>query len=258
MNFLRPNGPSSGRATALIVSLYAGASLALWLLYPSEMFPRPSEVASSWMDMVRTQGLIRELYSSLMTNLEALGISCALSLGLAYLSVVPALRPATAAASKARFFGMTGFVVLFTVLFGGGHWLKVSLLVFGMSVFFTTSMASVVADIPREEYDHARTLRMGPWRSVWEVVILGRADLAIESLRQNAAIGWMMLTMVEGLSRSEGGLGTMLLNENKHFHLPAIAALQITVLVVGVVQDWAIAGLKRILCPYASLSLERR
>ena len=57
-----------------------------------------------------------------------------------------------------------------------------------------------------DKFDHARSLRFSDWRVVWEVVVLGTADKAFEILRQNAAIGWMMLTMVEGISRSEGGM----------------------------------------------------
>jgi len=254
----RPNRPVSSRVILFIVLFQVGLALLVWSFYPSELIPRPAQVASAWVEMFRNDGLVYELYSSFMTNLQALIISSVLSIGMAYLTVLPAMRPIVAAFSKARFFGMTGFVVLFTLMFGAGHWLKVSLLVFGMSTFFMTSMAEVVASIPREEFDHARTLRMGEWRAILEVVILGRADYSLEVLRQNAAMGWMMLTMVEGISRSEGGIGTMLLNQNKHFHLASIAALQLTVLAVGIFQDWGIAWLKRILCPYSELTWERQ
>jgi NitT/TauT family transport system permease protein len=119
-------------------------------------------------------------------------------------------------------------------------------------------MVDVVASIPRDTFDHARTLRMGEWRATWEVVVRGTADKAMEVLRQNAAIGWMMLTMVEGISRAEGGVGAMLLNQNKHFHLPEVFAIQILILTVGILQDYALGGLKRLLFPYAELTLERR
>ncbi len=88
--------------------------------------------------------------------------------------------------------------------------------------------------------------------------LLGTADKAFEVLRQNAAMGWMMLTMVEGISRSEGGVGAMLLNQNKHFHLAEVFAIQFLILFVGLAQDYAIGFLKRVVCPYAELSLERR
>jgi NitT/TauT family transport system permease protein len=231
--------------------------LVVWLFYPSPLVPSPKEVASAWVELVRN-GMFYQLYVSLVTNLQAIAISTVISLLAAYVSVIPAARPFVVFLSKARFFSMTGFVVVFTLMFGVGHGLKVALLVFGMCVFFITSMADVVASIPREEYDHARTLRMSEWRILWEVVILGRADYALESLRQNAAISWMLLTMVEGLSRSEGGIGAMMLNENKHFNMAAVFAVQMTVLAVGVGQDWALGFLKRIACPYASITLERQ
>jgi NitT/TauT family transport system permease protein len=99
---------------------------------------------------------------------------------------------------------------------------------------------------------------MNEWKVVWEVVILGTADRAFEVLRQNAAIGWMMLTMVEGISRSEGGVGAMLLNQNKHFHLAEVFAIQIMILLVGVLQDYGIGLTRRLLLPYADLTLEKR
>jgi NitT/TauT family transport system permease protein len=81
---------------------------------------------------------------------------------------------------------------------------------------------------------------------------------ALEELRQSAAMGWMMLTMVEGVVRSEGGLGAMMLNENKHLQLDAVFALIAVVLIVGVAQDWALAWLRRTACPYSELATERR
>jgi len=113
-------------------------------------------------------------------------------------------------------------------------------------------------EIPREKFDYARSLRMSEWQVVWEVVVLGTADQAIEVLRQNAAMGWMMLTMVESISRSEGGIGAMLLNQNKHFHLAEVFAIQILILLVGMIQDYGIAFAKRLLCPYSVLTLERQ
>jgi NitT/TauT family transport system permease protein len=93
---------------------------------------------------------------------------------------------------------------------------------------------------------------------VWEVVIRGTLDRAFEAMRQNAAIGWMMLTMVEGIVRSEGGVGAMLLNEQKHFKIEAIFAIQIIILIIGLCQDYLIGVIRKIICPYAALTLERK
>lgn len=258
LDAFRPNRLLSSKAWSLILGVQLGALLLAWTLGGAFLVPSPLGVARAFVTLARDEGLLYELGVSLRVNAEALVISTALSVGLAYLTVMPFMRSIVGLLSKARFFGMSGFVVIFTMAFGGGHALKVSLLVFAMTVFMVTTMASVVAQIPRDKFDHARSLRMGDWRIVWEVVVLGEADQAFEALRQNAAIGWMMLTVVEGLVRSEGGIGALMLNQSKYMQLDAVFAAQLTVLTVGVGQDLFLTWLKDRVCPHASLSLERR
>ena len=258
LDAFRPNKSITGTTLTLIIVVQTLLLLTIWSFGSAFLIPSPIEIGKAWVSLVTQQGLLYELGVSISTNLEAIFISSILSIGLAYLTVVPFVRPIVEALSKARFFGFSGFVIVFTMIFGGQHSLKVALLVFGISVFFLTSMSSVVLSIPKEEFDHARSLRMSPWRSVWEVVILGKADEALEVLRQNAAMGWMLLTMVEGLVRVDGGIGVLMLNEGKHFHLDAVFAIQLTILAVGIVQDKLIGIIKTALCPYASLSLERK
>jgi NitT/TauT family transport system permease protein len=64
--------------------------------------------------------------------------------------------------------------------------------------------------------------------------------------------------MVEGISRSEGGIGAMLLNQNKHFRLAEVFAIQIMILLIGLLQDYGIGALQRLLFPHAALVLEKR
>lgn len=258
LDAFRPNRSLTGTAWTLLLSVQVAVLVVAWCFGDVFLIPGPLDTLHAWVRLVREEGLLYELIGSLRTNVEAIALSSSLSLVLAYLTVLPAARPLVELCSKARFFGLTGFMVVFTMAFGGGHALKVALLTFGMSVFFITSMAAIVAAIPKSEWDQARSLRMGDWRMVWEIVVLGKADEAFEVLRQNAAIGWMMLTMVEGLVRAEGGVGALMLNESKHFQLAAVFAVQLTVLTVGMVQDRVIAHLTRLACPYASLVLERQ
>jgi NitT/TauT family transport system permease protein len=253
-----PNRVVSATTFQILAASEAAIALLIWWQSPFEVIPRPNEVVRALASLWMTQGLGHELWTSFTSNLQALAITTAISLGLSYLTVLPVWRPVVTAISKGRFIGLTGLTFLFTLIFGGGHPLKISLLVFGMTVFFVTSMASVVAAIPKEKFDYARSLRMSEWRVVWEVVVLGTADEAIEVLRQNAAMGWMMLTMVESISRSEGGVGAMLLNQNKHFHLAEVFAIQILILLLGMMQDYSIGVFKRIVCPYSALTLERQ
>jgi NitT/TauT family transport system permease protein len=254
---LTPNRPIAAR----LYLVYAVASVAIfvtaWQLVGGAL-PGPGDVLHALHRLWAEQGLCAQLATSLWLNVEAMLWASALALGLAYATVVPAMRPVVAAISKLRFTGMVGWAFVFTLWARDGHQLKLWMLVFGIAPFFLTQMAAVIADLPRERFEHARTLGLGEWRIAWDVVVRGTLDQALEALRQSAAIGWMMLTMVEGVSRAEGGIGALLLNENKHLELDAVFALILVVLLVGVAQDYALGWLRRAACPYAVLEKDRR
>ncbi len=253
-----PNRLVSNTAYRVLVAAEVAAFLLLWVLSPFQVLPRPDEVFRALGKLWAEQGLGQDLIASFKLNLHALAWMLLIGLSLSYLTVVPFFRPLAAAVGKGRFLSLTGFSLIFTLMTGGGYQLKLWILVFGMTVFFVTSMAEVVAAIPRDSFDHARSLRMSEWRTVYEVVVLGTADKAFEVLRQNAAIGWLMLTLVEGVVRNEGGLGAALLNQQKQFRIENVFAIQLLILIVGLLLDAAIGGIRRLVCPYADLRLERR
>ena len=222
-----PNRVISRQTVRWIVGFQLLMLFFIWVFSPTVFLPKPKEVFQAFSEMWM-EGLGGELITSFYLNLQAIALSTILSLLLAYLTVIPFFRPIVTLLSKLRFLSLVGLTFFFTLMATSGHGLKLYLLVFSVSVFFVTGMAEVVAAIPKERFDLARTLRMGEWRVVYEVVIVGQADKAFETLRQNAAMGWMMLTMVEGISRSEGGVGAMLLNQNKHFHLFPRSTIMLT------------------------------
>jgi len=256
LEMLTPNRTVSKGAVRTLVFVQVSAALIIWALSSFALLPKPVEILHALQVLWSTEGLGQELLTSFFLNLETIAIATLVSLVLAYAYVLPFFRPIIAFISKLRFLSLAGLTFVFTLMTSSGHQLKLSLLVFSVSVFFVTGMADVITQIPKEKYDLARTLRMGDWEIVWEVIILGKIDAAFDVLRQNAAIGWMMLTMVEGMVRSEGGIGALLLNQNKHFHLDAVFAIQITILILGLLQDYLVGLMKSICCPYADLVLE--
>lgn len=227
-----------------------------WALSPAGVLPTPFEVLRALRSLVFEQGLLEHLSSSLYTSGTALLCATALSALLCYSAVVPALRPLASLVGNLRFWGFAGISIAFTLWFHGGRELKVALLTFGMTGFFVTGLHDELRAIPIERYDYARALGMNEWRVAWEVVILGTQDKLLDLVRQNAAMGWMLLTMVETLVRTEGGVGVLLANQSKHLQLASIAALQGIIFVVGLLQDLALRGLKRLICPWASLKVE--
>jgi len=257
-NAFLPNRPVDRTVMLGLVAFWVAVAFLAWLAVPFATLPRPGEVWHALGSLWWEHGMGPELFTTIRLILHALVLTVLISLALSYATVIPFFRPVVEAVSKLRFLGLTGLVVPFTLFTGGGYDLKVAMLTFGMTTFFVTSMAQAVIEIPREQFDHMRVLGASEGRILWEVVIRGTLDKALEVMRQNLAIGWALITMVEGISRAEGGLGAMILNQNKHFKLAEVYAILLVILVVGLVLDYAVGILTRVLCPYVQLERVRR
>ncbi len=253
-----PTGSVSPHIERSILFGYIMMAAAFWLASPSKILPGPVEVLRAFPRLWNEEGLGIELWTSLALNAQAIAIMSVLSLVVSYATVLPGLRPIALAIAAFRFNGFVGLPLLLTILIGDQHWIKVALLVIGMSVFTVPALVQMIEAIPSDSYDHARVLRMGDWRVLWEVVVLGKFHEVLDILRTNLAVGWMLLPMVEGLFRSEGGIGVMILVENKYFRLDSVYAIIIFVASIGILQDLAVVGIKRTLCPYAFKAVERK
>jgi NitT/TauT family transport system permease protein len=227
--------------------------LALWYMSPLMLLPKPHEVIASMLDLFMNEDLVLSVWTSFKLNIKSILIATVLSLSISYAYVIPIARPIVTFISSLRFLSMAGLVVAFVEALSGTG-LQIGLLVFGETTFFVTSMAAVVASVPEDEIDYARTLRFPSWKIVWEVIVLGKMDQAIELLRQNQAMGWMMLTMVEGLVRAGGGIGKLLLDENKHYQIGKVYAIQVILLLVGLCMDIFITWSKKKICPHTALN----
>lgn len=254
---IKPNAVVSDTTRFMLAGFWIAMFLFVWISGTTNLIPRPIDAISAYPALLR-QGLIVELIASIKTIGQGVLIATAMSLFFSYLTVLPLMRFPVEMFSKFRFMGLTGLTFLFTIIFGGGNNLKVALMVFFISTFFVTANKQIVSEIPREDMDYARTLRMSEWKVVYHVVIMERLNEAFEILIQNAAIGWAMVAMIEGIVRSGGGIGAMLLNQNKHFRLEEVFAIQLMILVIGLAMDWMLRYFKNLICPHVALSLARK
>jgi len=245
-----PAQPSSRRIGLALTALWAAAALGLWLASPFATLPTPLQVWAALGELWWDGGMGPELWQTLKLIAHATLITAALSLGLAYLSVARAFAPLVEGLSRLRFLSLTALVFPLTLLTGGGYALKLAMLTFGMATFYLTAMARIVREIPAARYDQLRVLGASDLRVTWEVVVLGTLDRALDALRQNVAMGWSMITMVEGVSRSDGGIGALLLNQYKHLRLSHVYAILVVVLVVGLLIDRGMSALTGLLCPW--------
>jgi len=227
---------------AAIISMWAAFSL----FAETHLFPTPGQVMVGLSDLWK-EGLVVHIVSSLALCGQAVLYSVIISLIFCYLSPLPLLKPIATLLSKFRFLPLAGIAFYLSIMISGARTLQVWVLVVFMSTFFITSILAVIKGIPDEEFDHARTLGCNRWEMLWEVVIKGRLDYVIESVRQNLAIVWMMLISVESILAAAGGLGFLIKNSDKTGNQGRVIALQAIILLIGIFLDFALIKIRRML-----------
>lgn len=250
---IKPFSPAVRQATVL----NAVVAAVIWLCAPTSTVPGPMGVLSSLRSLWLEDALGREMLTSLTLNAEMLVALVLIVVPLGYARALPIARPVVALFANFRFLGLTGLTLLFTIYTSGSHSLRLSILVFSVGTYYLTALARIVDAVPTAEIDYTRTLGMKPWRSFQEILVRGRSAEMLEALRQNAAMGWMMLTAVEGLTKSDGGVGTLLLQAQRLWRLEDVYAIQLSLWVVGLLQDYLFGVARRVLFPYADLRAQR-
>ena len=248
-SIVEPNEKAPDRVMWALIGGWIVFLLAFWVLAPVPLLPKPGAVATALGAQWR-EGAAYEMVSSLLLSFQAIFFATLIGLGLSYLSTIPLFRAPVDWIGKLRFLSLTGVTLVFTLMTPNGHWLRVSVLCFAIVTFLVNDMMQIIDDIPMSRFDHARTLGFSKFQVLREVVIRGTLAEGLEAIRMNAAMAWMMLTMVEGLSRSGGGIGVLLLNLNRHMQLDALLGIQLMIFVVGIGQDRLIKLIKQLACPY--------
>lgn len=232
-------------------------ALAIWYRFGAALIPGPFKVLTAISELLRSSEFYQALVASLYLTVKGMAISMVIALFISYAYFLPLFRPLGHFIVKCRYLTLTGLIFLFTLLTSNGSELKLSLLVFGIVPFFVTSLISQLDAINEQEYELCKTMRMNNWEAWFEVIIIGRMDEVVETLRQNFAIAWLMITMIEGLSMSEGGLGVLLIKANKYVNLPRVFALMVVILLMGIFFDYLL-GLTRIwLFPHTRLQVRK-
>lgn len=198
------------------------------------------------------EGLMTHVMSSLWLCARAVLTAVIISLIVVYLSPIPLIKPVAYMLSKFRYLPLTGIAFYITMIINDGRQIQVWILVIFMTTFLITSLLSMLKDIPQEEFDHARALGMNRFEILWEVIVKGRLDYVIEIIRQNLAIVWMMLVTVESIMAAAGGLGFLIKNSDKFMNHGRIIALQIVILFVGLLLDYALSKGRKILFSYST------
>lgn len=255
---LKPNAILNGRQNDILMLCQVLFVFVLWNIINSTLFPKPQEIGKALVDLVLNKGVFRDFIKSIGLCCKAMFYAILVSLLLCYASVLPLFRPIALLATKLRFLPTVGLTFLFLKIADGEvDSQKVLLLVFGISVFFTTTIMGVIGGTTTEELNYARTLRFNEWKVAWEVIVLGKIAQVLEGVRQNFAMAWMMIAMVENLCKSDGGIGVIISDQNKYFKFDYVWAIQLLILITGIGMDYSLKKVREFLLPYSVLTLKK-
>lgn len=249
-----PFGEVSNYLASIITVLWVTLLFAYWGIYSvnssTHLFPTIGQVLEGFVKLWN-KGVVNDIFSSLALCGKAVGISVVLSLLFVYLSPLPLLKPIATAISKLRFLPLTGIAFYIMMIIDEGRTVQVSILVVFMTTYLITSLIATIKDIPEEEFNHAKTLGCSRWEVLLEVVIKGRFDYVVEVIRQNIAIVWMMIVTVEAICAATGGLGFLIKNSDKLGGQGSVVALQIIILIIGLLLDTSLTKLRKLLFGYS-------
>ncbi|TAE50958.1 MAG: ABC transporter permease subunit [Bacteroidetes bacterium] len=257
-DLFRANGSVSTRTEyatyAFWIFFFAGS----WALFRPPVMPSLGDIGASFEPLLTKHDLIGNWIKTVTLSLKAVGISCLVSLVVAYLAVIPFFRPIAFAVSKMRFMSLMGFLFLFMAILRDPGLVRISMLVYGIVPFLVTSMTSIILSRDEIFFNYARTLNLKEGRVVWHVLVRGIASDMLEAVRQNIAIAFVMIAAVESQVREGGGLGMLLYDvERRGANYGEVFAIQIVVFITAALLDTLVSYANRSLFPYAYLKKER-
>jgi NitT/TauT family transport system permease protein len=233
----RWNGEISGSTKSLLLVFYAVVFLLLWQFAAPAGIPNPGKCWNAWLELVTQYNLIGELLSSTQTCLMAMLLTILAAMFLAYISRIPFFEPLVSLLTKFRFLSLIGLSFIFLLLTGTSYQAKLTTMSFSILTYLLTGLLAVIRDIPQRLYNYARTMRMNESEVTWYTVVRGTLYEACDLMVQNFAIAWMMLTSIEAMFREYGGIGALLVNVYQRKGFEYVFAIQLTILVVGLVLD---------------------
>jgi NitT/TauT family transport system permease protein len=253
-----PNAVLPKRVMFIMGALQLIFFLIWWYYSTPEIIPNPVEVIVALKRLIFEENLVGELLTTAWLCLRAMLYATVIGLLISYSSKIQFFKPTSFIVSQFRFLTLVGFGFMFLLFFHTGESYKTALLIFGILPFLLTGKLSLIRNIPSESYNYARTLRMNEWQVLWYVVMRGQLANAFDIVRQNFAIAWMMITMVESANRENGGIGALLVDQNRFGkNFDGVFAVQLAILLTGITIHVAMGYASKKAFPYYYLKLNK-
>lgn len=225
----------------------------LWTMLPNNVFPPFYEILQAIPKLIQKNNLIDNFITSVFFCFKCMVISVLISFGLFVVSRIPIMESFAEFSRKFRFLPSVGLSFLFMRMTSDVSSQMQWIMVFGITTYLLDGVIGSAMSVTKDEVLYAKSLRLGPWESLRELVVYGKAAEFFSAIIQNFAIAWMLLASVENICKSSGGIGVVLSESSKYFHLEEVYAIQILILLTGIILDFVLNYLKGFFFPYTLL-----
>ena len=231
--------------------------LAFWSMSGSTYLPTPIEIVKAIPRLVVSKDIFFHFQKSLFFCLSAIAYATVISLMIAYMSVLPLFSEVCNLFRKLRFLPSTGLSFLFmklTVDHGGQPAQMMWMMVFGVTAWLLDSMIGIALSVTEEEINYGKSLRLSRWQIMRETLIYGKAAQMFQAVIANFAMAWTLLAAIENIAKASGGIGVILSESNKYYKFEEVYAIQILILLTGILIDFSLQGVLGFLLPYSKLN----
>lgn len=236
-------------STMILITLL----LALWAASGNKYIPNPWDVLAAFPRLQDRYNLVWHFQKSLWFCTKCMAYATVIGLVVAYLSPIPLFSSFCEFLRKFRFLPSTGLSLFFLKIAGGEQLSQMQyIMVFGVTTWLIDGMVGVALGVTQDDVMYAKTLRLNRWQMLRELLIFGKgADMMLVVI-STFAIAWLMLASVENIAKASGGIGVVLSENNKYLHFEDVYAIQILILVTGILIDLGLRWLRGILFPYVN------
>lgn len=225
--------------------------MTIWTSSGNAYIPSPLEIIKSVPRLVGAKDIINNFFHSIGTCFSAIFYSTLISLVFCYISVIPIFKPLCSFLRKFRFLPSAGLSFLFMKMTNSIDDQAMAIMVFGVTTWLLDSMLQISLSISDEETMYSKSLRLSSWEMMREILVYGKAAQLFTCIIANFAMAWMLLAAVENITKASGGLGVILSDSNKGFRMEEVYAIQLLILLTGIVIDYGLNTVKNWLFPYS-------
>lgn len=202
------------------------------------LLPSPVDVATSFIQLALSGGLLRHLSASFLRIVAGFVVSLAIALPLGIaVAVSPTLNHLfSPVLSVSKYLPVVAFIPLMILWFGIGDTSKVLLLVLGVAPYLTALTIAALERVPEQIVDIAYTMGLSKFQLVKDVLIPYAMPQIVEAMRVSVAIAWTYLTVAE-LIASSSGLGYLIVQSQRYLQTDTIFVGILLISAVGLLTD---------------------